>query len=100
MATRQPALDVITVQDAGLRGMLDPDLLEWAASQDRTIVSFDRNTLTAAAYERIARGEFMAGVVIFDDQMAIGQAIDELLIIAECSRDNELHGRVWFVPLR
>jgi len=100
MISRQPALDVMSVQDAGLRGTLDPDLLALAAAQGRVIITFDRNTLTAAAYERIARGEFMAGVVVVDDQMGIGQAIDELLIIAECSRDNELHGQVWYVPLR
>src|SRR5262245_37423312 len=100
MTRRQPALDIVAAKDAGLRGTADPDLLEWAAGQGRAIITFDRNTLTAAAYERIDAGEFMAGVVVVDDQMAIAQAIDELLIVAECSRDDELHGQVWYVPLR
>jgi Domain of unknown function (DUF5615) len=97
---RQPALNIIYVQDATLGGTLDPDLLEWAAANNRAVVTFDRNTLVAAAFSRINAGRPMTGVIVIDDQMPIARAIDELLIVAECSLSNELHGRVVFIPLR
>ena len=100
LTKRQPALNIVSVQDLGMRGTLDPDLLEWAANANRVIVTFDRNTFPAAAYERIAAGELVVGVIVVDDQMPIGEAVDDVLIVAECSRDDELHGQVWYVPLR
>jgi len=100
LTKRQPALDIVSVPDLALRGASDPDLLELAARVNRIVVTFDRNTLVAAAYERIAAGETVAGVIVVDNQMSIGQAIDEILIIADCSRDDELEGQVWYVPLR
>ena len=100
LTTRQPLLDVVSVRDVGMRGMPDAALLEWAAAANRVIVTFDRNTVTAAAYVRIAGGEPVAGAIVVDNEMSISQAIEELLIIIECCRDDELHGQVWYVPLR
>jgi len=51
-----PGLDVVRVQDAGLRGADDKTVLEWAAVQQRVLLSHDVSTLTAAAYARIAIG--------------------------------------------
>ena len=31
---RNPNLDIVRVQDVGLRGADDPDILEWAANED------------------------------------------------------------------
>ena len=49
---RQPALDVVRVQDVGLRHTPDPDILEWAAQQGRVVVSVDKKTLAVDAWDR------------------------------------------------
>jgi predicted nuclease of predicted toxin-antitoxin system len=42
---RQPDLDIVRVQDVGLAGLDDPDILDWAAANDRIILTHDRATL-------------------------------------------------------
>jgi len=51
------------------------------------------------AYERAARGEPMSGVIAVGEQCAIGRAIDDLLLLLECTLDDEWAGHVFFVPM-
>ena len=46
---RKPALDIVSVQEAGLAGMDAPSLLDWAAAQDRVLITHDVSTMTAYA---------------------------------------------------
>jgi Domain of unknown function (DUF5615) len=45
LRAREPAIDILDVKTAGLRGMADPTLLEIAAQQDRVLITYDRNTM-------------------------------------------------------
>ena len=56
---RQPDLDIVRVQDVGLAGVGDLDILAWAAANDRIILTHDRATLPDYAYGRLAIGENM-----------------------------------------
>ncbi len=53
---RQPDLDIVRVQDVGLLSADDPLILEWAASQERILITYDVRTMSDFAYERIAQG--------------------------------------------
>jgi len=75
---RHPALDLVRVQDVGLRHTRDPINLEWAAQQGRVVVSVDKRTLAVDAWDRVARGLPMPGVAILRILLTIGQAINEL----------------------
>jgi Domain of unknown function (DUF5615) len=96
---RQPDLDVVRVQDVGLAGADDPDILTWAAANHRIVLSHDRATMPDYAYERVAAGEAMAGVFILNDRFPIGLAIDEILLIVECTDESEWLGRAVHLPL-
>ena len=82
---RLPETDIVRVQDAGLREADDPTVLEWASSEGRVLLTHDANTLTAFAYERIGRGLPMPGVFEVSLKVPISVAIDEILLLAECS---------------
>jgi hypothetical protein len=96
---RQPALDVVRVQEVGLMSTPDPDVLAWAAREDRQIFTRDCNTMTAHAYDRVGQGLPMAGVFVLPEQMPIGQAVTELEMIALASDSDEWHDQVIFLPL-
>jgi len=64
LSSRQPDLDLVRVQDVGLGGADDPDVLAWAADNSRIVLTHDRATMSDHAYERAAAGEGMAGVFI------------------------------------
>jgi hypothetical protein len=96
---RQPDLDIVRVPDVGLAGAEDPHLLAWAAENNRIVLSHDRATMSDHAYERVAAGELMAGVFILGNTLPVGKAIEEILLLNECSEQAEWIGRAVHVPL-
>lgn len=77
----------------------DPELLSWAAEQNRILITHDINTIPKYAYERIKRGLAMSGVIVVPKDFPIGQAIEELLTIIECSDQSEYINQVLHIPL-
>jgi len=96
---RQPNIDLLRVQDVGLEETEDPDILAWAAVNNRIIVTHDRTTMPDFAYARVATGQPMPGVFVIDDHMAIRQAIEEILLIENGSEQAEWNGLVVYLPL-
>ena len=96
---RHPNLDLLRVQDVGLREVDDPAILAWAATNDRILLTHDRATMPDFAYNRLVRREPMAGMFVVNDRMPIRQAIDELLLLVECSEQVEWQNAVLYLPL-
>jgi hypothetical protein len=96
---RLPNLDFVIVQNTDLKGAKDPPLLAWAAEQNRILVTHDRKTVPKHAYERAEKGVPMPGVIAVPDTLAVGQAIEELVTIIECSEQHEWENLVIYLPL-
>lgn len=96
---RGAILDLVRTLDVGLASLVDPEVLEWAAKEDRIVVSHDVNTLPAFAYDRVRAGQSMPGVFIIPASMAIGQAVDELEFAAEAVAVEECKDQVIYFPL-
>lgn len=96
---RIPTLDLVRVQGIGRMGANDAELLEWAASNGRVMVTHDANTMTRHAYARVAAGEPMAGVIVVAQGLPIGGVIEDLMMIAQCTETDDWHGQVIFLPL-
>lgn len=97
---RVEAVDIVRVQDVGLRTLDDPAILEWAAGEGRSLVSHDLKTVPGYAHERIAAGLPMPGVFLLRATVGIAVAIDELALIAEASDAADWAGKVVYLPLR
>ena len=97
---RCPDLNIVRVQDVGLSAADDPAVLEWAAQEARVLLTHDVSTITRYAYERVRAGQPMPGVFEIGRIVPIGQAIEDILLIAECSFDGEWEGQVRYLPLR
>ncbi len=93
-------IDIVRVQDVGLSGADDPTVLEWSAKQGRVVLTHDVATMTGFTYERIQAGLSMPGVFEVSRRVPVGLAIEEILLIAECSLAGEWEGQVRFLPLR
>ena len=96
---RQPSLDVARVQDLGLAGSPDPEVLERAALEGRVLLTHDFRTMIGFAYARVRRGEAMPGVFAVPQSLATGRAIDDLLILVVCSHEGKWEGQVRYLPL-
>jgi hypothetical protein len=54
--SHEPAIDILDVKTAGLRGTADPEILELAAQEDRVLITHDRNTMTRYFRDRLDAG--------------------------------------------
>ncbi len=97
---RNPGADIVRVQEVGLSGADDPSVLEWAAREGRILVTHDVATMTRYAYERVRANESMPGVFEVSRSVPVGLAIEEILLIIECSLEGEWEGQVRYLPLR
>jgi len=97
---RRPAVDIVRVQDAGLKGRNDPTILEWAASARRVLLTHDVNTMAGFAYDRVRQGLPMPGVFEVPLSLPIGIAIEEILLLIECSGEGEWEGQVNYLPFK
>jgi len=97
---RNPRIDIVRAQDAGLMGIDDEALLAWAAEQERVLLTHDVSTITAYAYRRVMKGESMPGVFELSRAVSMRAAVDDILLLTECSRPDEWEGQVRYLPLR
>ena len=95
---RNPKLDIVRVQDVGLSGADDPSVLQWAADQGRIIVTHDISTLVKHALDRVAASQPMPGVFEVSSIGPIGQAIDDLILLVECSVEGEWEDKCTSCP--
>jgi len=96
---RIPALDYVLVQETVMQGMKDQPLLHEAAILHRVLVTRDLKTVPRHAYERVAVGEPMPGIIAVPDDLPIGQGIEQLHLVVECAEENELENQVLYLPL-
>jgi hypothetical protein len=96
---QRPGLDIVRVQDVGLSGAEDPAVLDWAARHGRVLLTHDVATMTRYAYERVAAGLPMPGVFEVSQDLPVSRAIEDILLVAECSQPGEWEGQVRYLPL-
>ncbi len=97
---RLPHLDIVRVQDAGLITQPDTEVLKWAANENRIVLTHDVTTMSKHAFARVTQNLPRPGVIEVSQDVPIGEAIEELVLIAECSLENEWRNQVIFLPLK
>lgn len=97
---KNPGLDVVRVQDTELSGADDPTVLEWAANENRILLTHDVTTITKYAYDRIASGKPMPGVFAAATTCQVSKIIDDILLLAEASTDSEWENQILYLPLK
>jgi len=81
---RRPEIDLLTAPEAGTMGLKDPDVLTWACTHDRILLSHDKRTMPGHFYallSRLAPGERCPGVMLVPQDLGIGRAVDAVLEI-------------------
>ena len=94
-----PDVNIERVVDAGLLGVADPEILEWAATEDRITLSFDKATMIRFAYDRVAAGLKMPGLIVIKSGASYAGIIESVHIIIEVSSPQDLEGHVYHIPL-
>ncbi|MDZ7962049.1 MAG: DUF5615 family PIN-like protein [Aulosira sp. DedQUE10] len=100
---RQRSRDLMmwVVGDPGAppRGTLDPEILCWCEEHNFILVTNNRTSMPVHLAEHIAQGQNIPGIFILTDKLTIGQTIDQLIIIAKASFNDEYQNQIVHLPL-
>lgn len=95
-----PDTDIVRVQDTDVYQAADPVVLEWAAQEKRILLTHDGRTMEAFAYERVAGGQPLPGVLVIRSLLPLKQAVDALLLVIGASEPDDWANKVTHLPLR
>ena len=74
-------------------------MLEWAAQENRILLTHDVATVTAYAFERVEAGARMPGICEVGQHVPIASAIEDVLLLAEAGHSEDLANQVIYLPL-
>jgi hypothetical protein len=79
--------------------VVDEALLDWAATNNRIVVTHDQRTLIGLAYKRVSEGFPMRGVLKVPRHMDNAAAIQQIILVALCSEPEDFDNQVRHLPL-
>ena len=97
----QPDLFVMAVGDLTTpqKGTLDPEILLWCEENDFVLVTNNRKSMPVHLADHIAQKHHVPGIFILSPKLSVCENLEQLLLIAEGSLDNEYQDRIEFLPL-
>jgi hypothetical protein len=93
---RQPRLDFRSAQTAKLDSVADPEVLAFAANEERILVSHDFQTMPKH-FRRFTERRSSPGVFLIRQDLPVGDAIESLLLIWEASEADWVN-RLCLIP--
>ena len=88
-ALRARQVDVLTATEAGTIGFSDAEQLEFAASQNRTVFTFNRGDFAKLHTEYVQREQEHSGIIV-SDQLEIGIVIRRLLRLLDARSTEDM----------
>jgi predicted nuclease of predicted toxin-antitoxin system len=95
---REPTIDFQSASQGDVIGRPDPEVLAIAARENRILISHDRGTM-AAHFSRFTATQSSPGLILVSQEIDIGAAIEDLLLISAASTLEEWRDKIGFVPL-
>ncbi|MGH9455136.1 MAG: DUF5615 family PIN-like protein [Terriglobia bacterium] len=95
---REAAVDFETAMEGGTIAPPDPEVLDVAARAGRILVTHDRQTMLGH-FARFVESRTSSGLIIVRQQLDIGMAMEDLLLIWAASRAEEWQNKAGYVPL-
>ena len=95
---REPTMDFVSAQDAGLDGVPDAVLLDRAAAEGRVLVTHDRRTMIDHFRDHVAGGKSSPGLLIVSQGSAISDVVDALLYVWALADPADLRDQIYYLP--
>ena len=98
----EPSLTVLRVGDVGApaRSTQDPEILKWCEQNDFTLVTKDPNTIPKHLSDHLAAGHHVPGIIMINRGVPMRTILDDLILIAGVSDEDEYIDQIVFIPLR
>lgn len=95
----EPALELTTVNDEGLSGVSDLELLEYCWRHRWLLLSHDVSTMKLAAEQRVAENQGLHGLLLIPQDRPIRVVVESILMIWTASEFEEWENRILYLPL-
>ncbi len=98
---KQPELIILVIGEpfTPAKGTKDPEILDWCEEYQYILVTNNRRSMPVHLKDHLAKNQHIPGIFILNPQLTIGQNIDELILIAEGSFDDEYQDQIIHLPL-
>ena len=94
-----PDINLLSVQEADLRGLDDASILYYASREQRVVVSMDRRTMSHEAIQRIEASEPMPGLILIRPRTSLGDIIRALELVVICADETDMENAIVYLPL-
>ncbi len=99
-----PELAVLAIGDPGplnipSKGTLDPEILIWCEINDFILVTNNRTSMPVHLAEHLTQNRHLPGIFVLRKKAAIGQILEDLILIAEVNEPEEYRDIITRIPL-
>lgn len=95
---REPTIDFLSANEAGLEGVPDPEVLVLATRQNRIVVTSDFRTMPHHFGEFLEENGQCAGVFLVKQRAPLADVIESLVLVWAASDVDEWRNRIVELP--
>ena len=96
----EPSLTVLAIGDEGVppKGTPDPEILEWCEHHQFSLITNNRESMPQHLSDHLSAGHHVPGIFTINLEVPMGKIIDQLLLIAGASDEDEYIDRITYIP--
>ena len=97
----EPSLTVLVIgdEDAPARSTPDPEILKWCEQNQFNLITNNRESMPQHLSEHLSAGHHVPGIFTINRKVSMGLVIDQLLLIAGASDEDEYMDEITYIPL-
>ncbi|MCU0543611.1 MAG: DUF5615 family PIN-like protein [Oscillatoriaceae cyanobacterium Prado104] len=98
---REPeiVIKVVGETETPPKGTLDPEILCWCEEHQFVLVTNNRTSMPVHLTDHMALGRHIPGIFILNPNLSIGENLEELILAALASENDEYQDRIAYLPL-
>lgn len=86
-------------EGAPARGIPDPKILTWCEQNNFSLITNNRKSMPQHLDDHLTAGHHVPGIFTVNLKASMGLIIEELILIAGASHEEEFRDRIVYVPL-
>ncbi len=101
MIKREPGIKIWVIGRGAAppKSTSDPDVLLWCEENGFILVTNNRKTMPVHLTAHLAQGRHIPGIFILNEDMSIGDVLDELHLIWIAGKEQDYVDRIAFMPV-
>jgi hypothetical protein len=95
----EPSIELTTINEEGIAGTQDPQVLEYCWQNRWLLLSHDVNTMKALAKERVLQQKGLHGLFLIPQDRPIREVAESVVLLWSASEFEEWSDQVVYLPL-